>query len=160
MSYNIPHTGNTFNIPYLDISYEELKNHIITQDNDLNDILIDIYYNTGEIFKSKSINHNEDIDKLKKYIDDFNYKYNKNYKIKDIKKNIDIMKKYKNKLYNTEYTKPGENYFNNDYCENSKSISQIKTDYKNVNKLGEYTFLTYNIHSFIKQCSYITPLHI
>ena len=77
-------------VPYLDITFEELKDYIISEKSDYDDILLDIYYNSGEIFKLKSINYYNTDNQLIEYINNFNNKYNKTYNI-DTMKNILIM---------------------------------------------------------------------
>lgn len=131
------------------------ENIIITNTTQNDDILHDIYYNTGEPFKDKSTNHIENIWGIRSRVIDYNKKHNKLYEPNSILTKCKDMKKYKNKLYSEEYTRTGEKDYNFDYCLNSKSIDKIKDIGFNKNKEGEYSLLTYNIHAFIKQCSYI-----
>ena len=89
-------------VPYLDITFEELKDYIISEKSDYDDILLDIYYNSGEIFKLKSINHYNKDNQLIEYINNFNEKYNKTYDIDTIKKIIDIMPTFNTNIVSYE----------------------------------------------------------
>src|SRR5690606_29691246 len=54
---------------------------------------------------------------------------------------------FKNKLYEKEYTRPGEIEFLNVFCDDSVNPYIIPKD------LDTFRLLSYNVHSFIKSCN-------
>lgn len=142
--------ANTSTINYTEIK-DELKNDIEKN----YDILIDIYYNSGELLKTKSINHEKNNYVLEEYIIKYNEKNDTKYNYFKIKDIIDNMKTYQHKLYKSEYTRIGEDKYISEFCNNSHSITEIKNTII-PNKENEYSLLSYNIHGFINQCSYKT----
>ncbi len=114
--------------PTIDNDYIFTKTHLNNEDTK------DVYANMNGEEKQKYINNFK-----QKFGTDFSNAKEGNYYGDEVKRS-------KNKLYASEYTRNGEVQYLNIFCENTT------TDYIDYKEQDVFRVISYNIHAFIKSC--------